>query len=123
MREDGMETGTAATGFPTRPVGVIPEAFDEGKALATIVRSEERMRFDTRVDNVGLLGRRRLDLPDTGHRCVAALRKADRRLGWFGPGLAEIVGVGEQRPPVPGTDPREDSRPLLTRVDSDRVDL
>src|ERR1700733_6114717 len=103
MREDGMETGTAATGFPTRPVGVIPEAFDEGKALATIVRSEERMRFDTRVDNVGLLGRRRLDLPDTGHGGVAPLRKADRRLGGVGPGFSEIGGGGEEPAPAPGT--------------------
>src|SRR5580700_8357723 len=103
MGEDGMETGASAAGFPTRPVRVIPEALDEGKALATVVRSEQRMRFDTRVDDVGLLRRRRLDLPDTGHGGVAPLRKADRRLGGFGPGCAEIVGVGEQRPPVPAT--------------------
>src|SRR4029077_9495231 len=81
------------------------------------------MRLDSRIDDVRLLLACRLDLPDPGNRGVAALRKTDRRLRGLGPGLAEIVGIGQQRTPVPGADTGEDAWPITAGIDRHRVDL
>ena len=56
MHQHRVEAEPAAAGHPLRPVGMVPESFDEGEVAATILAAEECRRLDARVDDVRFVG-------------------------------------------------------------------
>ena len=118
-----MEAEPAAARLPPRPVGVVPQPLHEREGAAPVVAAEQRRRLDAGVEDVGLVGGARCQLPDAGQGGVAPGREGERGPLVLGPGGSEVVGAAQDGPPVVADRADEQPGARATGVDAGRVHL
>jgi len=100
VNQDGVQAQTTTAGGPLPAMRMIPKALHELETSTTVAAAEKRGGLHPGVDDVGVAGRARRQLPDTHDAGSCTLREGNRSLVLLGPGGPSVVGSAQGRPPV-----------------------
>ena len=98
-------------------------ASHEREGAAAVVAAEQRRRLDAGVEDVGLVGGARRQLPDASQGGVAAGGEGERGPLVLGPGGSEVVGAPQDGTPVVADRADEQPGARAAGVDARRVHL